>query len=729
MDVLEFGIVYKVLGHAEKALQAIGSEMGNVTRQAQQAALAGQAHSSSFDGVARASNGLLNSATATTAALGLQADALRNSTMELTAWGNAAWGAMSRVAEAGVTTASRIESTDAKLRFSLAKNNMAFDDTIQRLDEISLKTVLSRDELSNMVSDLAMQKINLFDEQLNAMAVTMANGEKATVSAAEVMQDAMAFSGRNMGALMFQVKEAASEQRLRPNLMLADSLNLSRKEVEAWNKELGKATSKQESFNTLMKLTAERVGGSTLAVKDTLNFTLQQIGDWKDKLYNDIFKGVLPIIRDLVQEVGAFILDLTSGDKLKNVRDQVTQIAERLVQGARAAVHMGIAIAKFVQLNPWVLKLAVAFGASSMALSKMVGAMGSLGGLVFNLRTLFSALAPMFAGFLPIAAKIMLIGAAVGFVATILARLAVGGDSFADTWARVGAVLGGVFQLLKNMDMDTGFTFIDEENAKKLEEMGLLGTVENIGRTLFRVVKFVEAMFKAFEDNWPKIEAAGSRIFSNLENVVRNFAKALGITLAPVTDTLGNAPDSAVEKWISFGITVGDVMAGLVLKVTAVIEAITSLASKLSDLWEDSHLQEIAEVAGFIGKWTPSGAILRGALPEIYGDGQDEATVAANTVRAGGWRLDELMASAGASGAVPGQGAATPLAAMFTNAAGSGKQGAQLDPKALYDSQYRGAYDGMTAALKDNPLELYADGKNLTDFAAAQAARNEEDER
>jgi len=273
-ETAEFGFIFNVKGNAEKAFKRMSGYLKSITAESRASARSYRAPRDEFGRfVSQGTKGAVGFA----GSIGQVSSALSDATGQITALTSAASNFFGGFVRQGVQTAAAIEESNARLAFGLSKMGMPFDEINDRIDEVSLKTVLTRADLQDMVSELAIQRINAFDTALDSLQYTATDGSKKTISAVESIADAVAFSGKNVNRVMFSIKETVSEGKIRPGRFLSDDLNLARDEVKKWNKELDKAKSNQERFNTLMGLITDRVGGTTGALGDTLNFTSSRL--------------------------------------------------------------------------------------------------------------------------------------------------------------------------------------------------------------------------------------------------------------------------------------------------------------------------------------------------------------------------------------------------------------------------------------------------------------------
>jgi hypothetical protein len=520
-------------------------------------------------------------------------------------------------AAAGIKIAADTEEANTRLGFSLSKINKKYEDVAARIDDVSLKTILTRKDITNMVSDLAIQKIDAFDQGLEALSFTAEDGSKKTISALEVLNDAVAFSGKNSKRVLLSVKEAVSEQKIRPGRFLADDLNLSRKELDKWNAAIKSAGSNQDVFNTLLGMMAERVGGTSDAIKGTLNFMLKQFDDFRDKLATEVFGPSVKEVTSFLREVGDAILNLVKSGDLKGIAEAMRVVTAGFMGLARGALLAVKAMTKFVAAFPEVIAL---FFAAATAVIGFTGALVVLAAMaapllaLISILTLVAAAASVVSGVgLAIAGSLALVG---GVVATVVAGLAGLGSillldtfkakGFMDMWERIKIVMSAVVEGVKNME--DGVTHLSLDTAKALDDRGLLGLVKN----LLHWWDGLGVAFKSFQEQWKTFGPQFKQAFQPALEAAIRFAENLGI------DT-NSGITKGMTEFQAAGVKAANALAGAFIKFLNVLEKIITLMD-LVRVGLDIELDKFRTVGkimdmgkGFMG--SPAMAMATSALP------------------------------------------------------------------------------------------------------------------
>lgn len=480
-------------------------------------------------------------------------------------------------AASGIKIAADTEEANARLGFSLTKIGKKYDDVIKKIDRVSLRTVLTRKDITQMVTSLAIQRIDAFDTALSDLTFTTKDGTKQAITGLEVLNDAVAFSGKTTQRIMFSVREAVSEQKIRPGKQLSEDLNLTRNDLEKWNGALKSAKTNQEAFNRLMQLMADRVGGTTSSINKTLNFILKQFADFRDKLATDIFGPSLGEISTFLREVGEEIIKLVEGDQLKVIGKAIQQVVGGFTGLARIMFTLLQGSITFIEKFPQVIGL---FAAATTAVIVLTGALVGIIALMTpflafaSLFTLIAAAFSFISGIgLVIAAGFAVAAVAVAGLVTALTATGVlvlantlKAKGFMDIWERFKIVVSAVSEGIRNM---TGrFTHLSLETARSLDDRGLLGLVKSVLMwwTRFR---------RSFETFQIVMRAFGNQFAEAFKPAIqasKQLAESLGIDLDKgVTGSMSEAEQA--------GVRMGNTVAGVLLNLI-------DLMAKLIDLTE-----------------------------------------------------------------------------------------------------------------------------------------------
>lgn len=521
------------------------------------------------------------------------------------------------VAAAGLKIAADTEEANTRLGFSLTKIEKKYEDVAGKIDEVSLRTTLTRKDITKMVSDLAIQKIDAFDEGLGSLAFTAKDGSRQAITALETLNDAVAFSGKTSKRVLLSVKEAVSEQKIRPGRFLADDLNLSRKELDKWNKALQDAGSNQEAFNVLLKMMADRVGGTSDAIKGTLNFVLQQFDDFRDKIATEVFGPALREVTQFLTELGDELIKLSGGGGLKTIAEAMRQVVAGFMGFARILFLVIKGIVTFVQEFPEVIGLFFAAASAVIAFTAALVGMSAVTGVLLALVSVFTLVAAglsiltgwgivLAVVFTKLAVLVATLSAGLVGMGVIALASALKAKGFMDIWERVKLVMAGVTEGIKNMDGK--FTHLSLTTARTLDEKGLLGTVKKLLRWWVGMGR----AFDAFKARWSTFGPRFQKAIEPAIESLRMFAENLGVdTTSGVTKGMG--------EFESAGVRAADHLAqafeGLLISLDRVIgkiETITNLfdfqAQRESAIRRSKEIQEHAAKTGTIA--LPTGNLM-----------------------------------------------------------------------------------------------------------------------
>lgn len=742
----EFGFIFNAAGNAWTKVRDLGSLMVRVNEEMRRSARAakqprdelGRFTSTGIKGVSDLSNTWAN-----------LNSAFQESVAHLSQVRGLFFDMVVGIAGAGIKSAAAVESSNARLRFGLRKIDADYDAIIKKIDEASLRTVLTRQDIVDMTSSFGVQGINIWTDAMEQLQYTSAEGIQGTTSAIDVLNDAVAFSGKNASRIMMSVREVVSEQKVKTGRWLADDLNIGGKELEKWNKALGKAKNQQEAFEITMMLMAERVGGATESVSQTLEFITQQVDDWIQKVNSSLFTGALPLIRDLIAYIGEKVLALTEpGGAFEKLGKTFTEIFAVLTAVGRYLVDFFVKVIEWFADNPWAVKTAAAFVGLLGTLITIMSVIGSVAGLIVAIKTVIGllpmAIAALKSGFMFLAPVLFKIALVVGLIAggvMLLSRLFLGGKDWADTWERLKLVVSAIWEGIKGMTGDT--TTLSAETARALERAGLLDFVWNFLRFLHRVKVMAIAVWETFMMYWPAIKESGQRIFEALGRAVDSVRRMFGLTSKEGQAGMTGAADSSMKSWVDAGVGIAEVLVTIVLFVVKIVEWIAIAIEKVTAFYE--KLTEVGEALGDMAF-------------DIFGD--EEVVVKANGERDDAYYTQQGEVQRGAPGFLPdGYGAQGQVVTGFVSRSAQEERSQQAIASAMNNlnevqkdmllglmNERMGKATALSEAdakrndkqladlvgaavakqLQANPQKIFIDGKPLSDLVMERALSESE---
>lgn len=551
------------------AVKSVGTELRNIGRQGR---VAQKAISNFFSKAGRGAAGLTQSLTTVSIAI----TGAHQTMMRMV---DTVVGGMLKLAGSGVEAAANVQEANLRLDFSLAKIGKNADVVKGKIDDLALRTVLTRREISDMVSGLAIQGVDAFDASLGNLFVTMQDGSKQSITAMELMNDAVAFSGKTSRRVAFSVKEAVAERKIRVGKQLSEDLNLAGKVLDKWNASLKKASSDQDAFNILMTLMAERVGGATLALGGSLNFILKQVSDWRDKLGDMLFRDTLPTITNFIREAGDMFLQMVKDDNFARIRGSIGETTKGLAMLAKMilVVVRGIAgvFEKVPALVPIITALSLmATGAAGflLVLAGVMGPMLAFAGLAALLPTLLAAWMPI------LGAMILFVPLVIAVVAPFVALLAmmaafvglhVKANSMLELWEKMQMIIGGVVEGITNLR--EGTTRFSAESAAAMRKAGVLENVISIVTWFDKLVVIIDEAKKSLKDMWPEFRESLRPVMAE----IIKLAQVLGVDLSAGLDT---SMTTAKDR----GKALGEVIKVVALSTIRLMTLMLKIAEKMA---------------------------------------------------------------------------------------------------------------------------------------------------
>jgi len=592
----EIGFIIKLKDQASAGVKQLAAGFNllgmKITEIGRRARKADQATDSWLSGIAKKSQ-------RAAAAFSSVSLALNDASHQLARITSMTVGVVFSMAQAGIMAATQIEVSNARLDFAVGKLGKSAEETKERINDVSLATVLTRKEVTDMVTGLALQKIDAFDSSLDDLFVTMQDGSRVGVTSLEVMNDAVAFSGKNAARIMRGVREAVSERKIRTGRWLSEDLEIGGKELAKWNAALKQATGPQEAFNALLGLMAERVGGLTKSMDQTLDFALKKIGDWQDKLADELFRDALPIITKFINDAGNSFIELTREDYFAPIRESITRTIKGIAELAGWLMVGGRAVMDFVRAFPWVIPLLTALGGVMTALTGIAIVISGLLAPVLAFGALAALLPTIIVGLkvgLVIMAKLALVGSLVAaplllIVGAVgaLAAAYVRAEGVVDFFERWGQVIAAVFEGIQNLD--GSFTRLSTETAAGLEKSGLMDQVIDILQIYVKLKNAAIAFKDQMVANWPQIVEAMRPAIESFQSLFSMVGVALD--LAPADDDL--------EGWEKWGKVIANVVSGVAVLFTRLVNQVFVMMNSLAKRMLQFGVLDMDEYARAMG--------------------------------------------------------------------------------------------------------------------------------
>lgn len=601
-----------------------------------------------------------------------------------------------------INVGSEVEASRKKLAFSANKAGIDVEEQMKRLDLAGLKTTQTTKQLYDMANTLNMQKIDIFDKTLEDLNYIDKAGRKISLTSAEVLADAASLSARGPEAFMAGLRGALGDGKIKKNIGLDAILDLPENFRKRYNTALAKGITQQEKFNNLVKELAKDFGGTASSLGDSYKFMINQVDDFKDKIYYELVKDILPRLSAMIKQAGDYILKFMDSGKLEPIRKAVFDIYLRMEKVVKILAKAVAWTAELVSKHPGLLKVGFAILTIGLASISAFAAVSRLGIAVqgatvlletmkkamlwFKTGGLGKALAPL----APILLKLGIIAAAVAFLARILVK----GKSWADTWERVQLVFDGISEGITSMN--NGVSQLSLDTASKLKRTGLFEFVYNFLRIANRVGKFVDGVFRGFSQYGPKIYESIIRIRDAISRIITRILGDVGTVTKVMGFEMKGAADTGIQGWIDFGEKFGILVGFLIEKLVELVEIAVDIAEIISTI-----LTPILATIDFVK--STKGSILespefKAKLIEAHGEEavmKYQESLKPKSVTADA--LDALIAKKDKTGE-------------------TAPQNTNLD----YDKMRMAIIDGMRAA---GPPEVYMSGAKVTDAVATEVVK------
>lgn len=596
----DFGFVFDLKGTARDGLKEMAKDLDSIIR-LQQIAAAGFAAMNVPAGLARPLDDVNKKLkdikpNAATGFLALKelAELLANS------FGQTVDSIKAMGSEA-INVASEVEASKAKLAFSAKKAGIDGIEQSKKLDAAGLKTLQTTQALYNMASSLNLQKVDMFDHALDTLTYMDKTGKQVKATSAEILGDAASMSAKGPEMFMFGLRDAVSSGKIGKGHGLSAMLDMPETFRTRYNKAMAGASTQQEKFNALVKELAKDYGGTAAALGNTFKFMKDQVNDFRDKIYFELMKDILPRLTSMLQGAGAYLTKFIEAGKLDPMRGALNEIFAVIEKGV---VRLGALTAKmmeFTSQHPEVIKYIAAFLATTVAIKGALSMLSKFGlatqglklGLEFlkpmikafkavsnmdGIKKAFTGLKVLFAPFAPILLNIGIVAGAIA----LLARLLVKGKDWGDTWDKVRVVFEGISEGV--MNMNNGITTLSAETALKLKKTGMFTFVYDFLRIARRVKLFFSGFIDGLAERWPEILASIERVGASLNRIINVILKNAGI----VFDDVGNGADTATTSWETFGEKIGLVISLFIEQLFEVLAVVGEIAAGIAEFIDDS---------------------------------------------------------------------------------------------------------------------------------------------
>lgn len=480
-------------GNLRNELSHIGDGMNKVASQAEKLAAAAGAGGQQVGEIA--------GATKLSAFLQLQ-DKINGTKAAIEGFTNTVIGHSKAFVNSIITDAKMFEDAESTMRFAFGKNWKNMYDKV--LAE-SAKLTFTFGETLELASSLGRLKINPFGTTGENVTIFKSKTGQM-ISALEVIQDAADAAGRGVDRMVFGLREALTDDWK----SLRDTLDLSKKDIDGWKKELAKAGDQQAKYNRLIELMGERFGGAGALRAKNLSKQLAQIPDLLQQIRGAVGREGITLI---ASSIGEMISTLTKIARSKEVLAGLSTAFTLVAKAVSIAISMA---AKFVG---WIAEIVAAvpllpvFAAGlllvgvglAFAASMGLGLAAALAGVIAGMTligikvVLISAL--ITAALLPVA--ILFGGAMLVGIAAVVAILAAGAQIVQSNWKGVGSFferLKITFQALKELissyNGETGKMSVATATALKKSGMSdFVGEIFNIWHKLNQFGAQIQGVF------------------------------------------------------------------------------------------------------------------------------------------------------------------------------------------------------------------------------------------
>ena len=500
-----------------------------------------------------------------------------------------------------VEVGQRFQETELRINASFQGNPEGARRTIAFLDDLAERTALTNQQVGQLGAQLTGIGItNLAD--------SFVQFEGSQLSSLEAFTRILQTKGARAGTVMTAAVNAVAEGSDRSVQSLERLLDVP----------LGREFSRQfqqtedagERFHMLMERitqTAPNLLRQGEAMNDAWSTAMSNLTDRWQAMLGGIGQGIIdvvgPVLQELMREFG-----VSTTDMRERFREIGRGIGEVVAVIARFVGHIVIAATQFAMAHPFLMKLLAVFllvgGAAFVLLGTFLSILGSIVAMAVPIALIaayWSVIGPIVAG----------IASTIGSV--LLPLLAIGAVLFA-AWeldilnirsivTRVATAFRALFELFSNEDGRTGISFLSEDTAQELQDMGILQFTTDLFGVFTRLRDFIVGV-------WHGISIAGQRAWIIIREALAQAFPAQGHQLLESTSLMDFINSLSNADWEQMGAMIGNFIGNFIVGATYLLSLLLQLVTALNELRGASDMFSPENLAVDAINMLPGGRLL-----------------------------------------------------------------------------------------------------------------------
>ena len=485
-------------------------------------------------------------------------------------------GAFAQLVQSSVEVGAQFQETELRINASFEGNPEGARRTIAFLDDLADRTALT----NLQVSQLGAQMTGIGITNLADSFVTGPDG--GSLSSLEAFTRILQTKGARAGTVMTASVNAIAEGSDRSVNSLERLLDVPL--GDEFSQQFQRTTDAGERFHMLMERitqTAPNLLRQGEAMNDAWSTAVSNLTDRWQSLLGGLGQGITdvlgPVLRELMAEFGVSTTDMRA-----RFREIGRGIGEFLAPMVRFVGMIVIAATRFAMAHPLLMRFLAIFllvgGAAAVVAGTVISILGALVAMAVPIAVIVSmwgVIGPIVGG---IAAAIGSVLAPVLIVAALLtAAWATDLMGIRSIVTRIATAFRALYELFSNEDGTTGISFLSDETATELQDMGILQFTTELWGVFTRLRDFIIGV-------WHGISIAGQRAWLIMREALASAFPDQGHMLLESSSIMDFINSLSNADWEQIGAQVGSFLSDFFVKGAMLLSLILKLVEAVNEL-------------------------------------------------------------------------------------------------------------------------------------------------
>lgn len=493
----------------------------------------------------------------------------------LSGFGRAMISAFAQLVTSSIEVGQRFEEIELRMNASFQGDPERAQRTIRFLDDLADRTSLTSEQVSRLGAQMTGIGItNLADSFIGS----------SDLSSLEAFTRILQTKGARANTVMTASVNALAEGTTRSVQSLERLLDVPLGDEFA--RQFAQTTDAGERFDMLMEriaVAAPNLLAQGEAMNNSWSTAVSNLSDRWNSVLGGIGMGLTDVLGPVLRELMADF-NMSTTDMREKFREIGRGIGEFLAPLVRFVGQIIIAVTHFAMAHPFLMKMLAVFLLLGGAAAVVAGTAISILGSIVAIAVPIAAIVMYWSIIGPIVAAV---ASAVGSV--LLPALVVGGLLLA-AWSadlfnvrsivtRIATAFRALYELISNEDGRTGMSFLSEETANELQDMGILGFTTDLWAAFTRLRDFVVSV-------WDTISIAGERAWMTIRGALAAAFPDQGQQILDSTSLMDFINGLSNADWEAIGVQVGIFIGDFIIKVTVLVTLLIQLLGLITQLQE-----------------------------------------------------------------------------------------------------------------------------------------------